>query len=192
MTEILDIVEIGNPVLRQPTTPLSKEELLMPETQNFIDNLVATMRAAKGAGIAANQVGRSASICVIEVNENPRYPYRPKIPLTILVNPTFSPVSNSVFENYEGCLSVPNLRGLVKRYCEIDFSASNRNGNPIEGRVRGMTAATYQHEIDHLNGMVFLDRVTDSKSIVTWKNFEKYHQETVAENVRKLVSHYGS
>lgn len=192
MNRILDIAQVGHPVLREPTAELSAEALATSEVQQFIDDLIATMRAANGAGLAANQVYQPLRICAIEVRDNPRYPYRPNIPLTILVNPVLTPVGADMFENYEGCLSVPNLRGKVQRYCEIDVSALDRQGNPVNGRVKGMTAATYQHEVDHLLGMLFLDRVEDSTSLVTWDNFERYHRAQVAENVQQLVSRYGS
>jgi len=192
VNRILDIAQVGHPVLREPTAELSAEALATSEVQQFIDDLIATMRAANGAGLAANQVYQPLRICAIEVRDNPRYPYRPNIPLTILVNPVLTPVGADMFENYEGCLSVPNLRGKVQRYCEIDVSALDRQGNPVNGRVKGMTAATYQHEVDHLLGMLFLDRVEDSTSLVTWDNFERYHRAQVAENVQQLVSRYGS
>ena len=192
MNRILDIAQVGHPVLREPTAELSAEALATSEVQQFIDDLIATMRAANGAGLAANQVYQPLRICAIEVRDNPRYPYRPNIPLTVLVNPVLTPVSADMFENYEGCLSVPDLRGKVQRYCEIDVSALDRQGNPVNGRVKGMTAATYQHEVDHLLGMLFLDRVEDSTSLVTWDNFERYHRAQVAENVQQLVSRYGS
>jgi len=192
VNRILDIAQVGHPVLREPTAELSAEALATSEVQQFIDDLIATMRAANGAGLAANQVYQPLRICAIEVRDNPRYPYRPNIPLTVLVNPVLTPVSADMFENYEGCLSVPDLRGKVQRYCEIDVSALDRQGNPVNGRVKGMTAATYQHEVDHLLGMLFLDRVEDSTSLVTWDNFERYHRAQVAENVQQLVSRYGS
>jgi len=192
VNRILDIAQVGHPVLREPTAELSAEALATSEVQQFIDDLIATMRAANGAGLAANQVYQPLRICAIEVRDNPRYPYRPNIPLTILVNPVLTPVGADMFENYEGCLSVPNLRGKVQRYCEIDVSALDRQGNPINERVKGMTAATYQHEVDHLLGMLFLDRGEDSTSLVTWDNFERYHRAQVAENVQQLVSRYGS
>jgi len=192
VNRILDIAQVGHPVLREPTAELSAEALATSEVQQFIDDLIATMRAANGAGLAANQVYQPLRICAIEVRDNPRYPYRPNIPLTILVNPVLTPVGTDMFENYEGCLSVPDLRGKVQRYCEIDVSALDRQGNPVNGRVKGMTAATYQHEVDHLLGMLFLDRVEDSTSLVTWDNFERYHRAQVAENVQQLVSRYGS
>jgi len=192
VNRILDIAQVGHPVLREPTAELSAEALATSEVQQFIDDLIATMRAANGAGLAANQVYQPLRICAIEVRDNPRYPYRPNIPLTVLVNPVLTPESADMFENYEGCLSVPDLRGKVQRYCEIDVSALDRQGNPVNGRVKGMTAATYQHEVDHLLGMLFLDRVEDSTSLVTWDNFERYHRAQVAENVQQLVSRYGS
>ena len=192
MERILDIAQIGAPVLRLPTERVSKEDLLSEPIQNFIDDLIQTMRAAKGAGLAANQVHQSLRICAIEVNLNPRYPYRPKIPLTVLVNPDLSPASELMFENYEGCLSVPNLRGKVNRYCEIQVNAMDRFGNSISTIVKGMTAATYQHEVDHLEGKLFIDRGEDPKSFVTWDNFERYHQQEVAIKVQELVERFGS
>ena len=192
MNRILSIAKVGHPVLREPTAELSAEMLQSAEMQQFIDDLIATMRAANGAGLAANQVYQSLRICAIEVRDNPRYPYRPNIPLTVLVNPVLTPVGDAMFENYEGCLSVPNLRGKVQRHCEIDVSALDRHGNPINDCVKGMTAATYQHEVDHLLGKLFLDRVEDSTSLVTWDHFERYHRAQVAENVQQLVARYGS
>ena len=192
MNRILSIAQVGHPVLREPTAELSAEMLESAEMQQFIDDLIATMRAANGAVLAANQVYQSLRICAIEVRDNPRYPYRPNIPLTVLVNPVLTPVGDAMFENYEGCLSVPNLRGKVQRHCEIDVSALDRHGNPIKDRVKGMTAATYQHEVDHLLGKLFLDRVEDSTSLVTWDHFERYHRAQVAENVQQLVARYGS
>ena len=192
MERILNIAQVGAPVLRKPTKRLSKKELLSDSVQEFIDDLIQTMRAANGAGLAANQVHQSLRICAIEVNCNPRYPYRPNIPLTVLVNPDLTPVSELMFENYEGCLSVPNIRGKVNRFCEISVKAMDRLGNPISTVVKGMTAATYQHEVDHLDGKLFLDLVKDSKSLVTWDNFERYHQKEVASRVKQLVERFGS
>ena len=173
MKRILNIAQIGASVLRESTKRLKREELLSPPIQEFIDDLIHTMRSANAAGLAANQVHQSLRICAIEVKDNPRYPYRPNIPLTILVNPDLSPASELMFDNYEGCLSVPNLRGKVKRHFEIRVEAMDRFGNSISETVRGMTAATYQHEVDHLDGKLFLDRVEDSKSLVTWENFQR-------------------
>ncbi|HSD91144.1 MAG TPA: peptide deformylase, partial [Kofleriaceae bacterium] len=103
---IRKIAQIGHPVLRQVARELSREELATPATQQFIDDLIETMRDADGAGLAAIQVYEPIRICAIEVRNNPRYPYKPQIPLTILVNPVLTPVDDEQFDNYEGCLSV--------------------------------------------------------------------------------------
>jgi len=171
---------------------LTREELLSEEIQSFLDDLVETMREASGAGLAANQVYQSLRICAVEVRDNSRYPYRPNIPLTILVNPILTPASDETFVNYEGCLSVPNLRGQVRRHCEVHVDALDREGNSISTVVKGMTAATYQHEVDHLDGKIFLDRVEDPNSVVTLENFQRYCIDKVAADVEALVKRYGS
>ena len=192
MRRPLRIAQIGHPILRQPTRILSREELLSEEIQSFLDDLVETMREASGAGLAANQVYQSLRICAVEVRNNSRYPYRPNIPLTILVNPVLTPASDETFINYEGCLSVPNLRGQVRRHCEVHVEALDREGNSISTVVKGMTAATYQHEVDHLDGRIFLDRVEDPNSVVTLENFQRYCMDKVAADVEALVKRYGS
>jgi peptide deformylase len=192
MRRPLRIAQIGHPILRQPTRILTREELLSEEIQSFLDDLVETMREASGAGLAANQVYQSLRICAVEVRNNSRYPYRPNIPLTILVNPILTPASDETFINYEGCLSVPNLRGQVRRHCEVHVEALDREGNSISTVVKGMTAATYQHEVDHLDGRIFLDRVEDPNSVVTLENFQRYCMDKVAADVEALVKRYGS
>ena len=192
MRRPLRIAQIGHPILRQPTRMLTREELLSEEIQSFLDDLVETMREASGAGLAANQVYQSLRICAVEVRNNSRYPYRPNIPLTILVNPILTPASDETFVNYEGCLSVPNLRGQVRRHCEVHVEALDREGNSISSVVKGMTAATYQHEVDHLDGKIFLDRVEDPNSVVTLENFQRYCIDKVAADVEALVKRYGS
>ena len=192
MRRPLRIAQIGHPVLRQPTRTLTREELLSDQIQSFLDDLVETMREANGAGLAANQVYQSLRICTVEVRNNPRYPYRPNIPLTILVNPILTPIGDETFVNYEGCLSVPDLRGQVRRHCEVKVDAWDREGNSISTVVKGMTAATYQHEVDHLDGKLFLDRVEDATSLVTQENFQRYCMDQVAADVEALVKRYGS
>ena len=192
MRRPLRIAQIGHPILRQPTRILTREELLSEEIQSFLDDLVETMREASGAGLAANQVYQSLRICAVEVRNNSRYPYRPNIPLTILVNPVLTPASDETFINYEGCLSVPNLRGQVRRHCEVHVEALDREGNSISTVVKGMTAATYQHEVDHLDGRIFLDRVEDPNSVVTLENFQRYCMDKVVADVEALVKRYGS
>jgi len=188
---IRKIAQIGHPVLREPTREVTPDELRSAEMQRFIDDLVETMRDASGAGLAANQVYEPVRMCAIEVVDNPRYPYKPRIPLTVLVNPVLEPVSDETFDNYEGCLSVPNLRGVVPRHVEVRVRALDRHGEPIDRVVRGISAGTFQHECDHLDGKVFLDRVRDTRTLCTWAEFDRFHREPFVERVRALVARYG-
>lgn len=188
---IRKIAQIGHPVLRQVAREVSREELALPQTQRFLDDLVDTMRDADGAGLAAIQVYEPIRICAVEVRNNPRYPYKPPIPLTILVNPVLTPVDDEQFDNYEGCLSVPNLRGMVKRFVHVRVQACDRHGAPIDEVVHGLKAATYQHEVDHLDGKVFVDRA-DPSTFTTWTEFERYHRARFVEQVQQLVARVGS
>src|SRR5580698_10908496 len=125
------IATIGHPVLREGARPLTREELASSRVQGLIDDMVETMRDASGAGIAANQVYEPVRICVIEVNKNPRYPYKPDWPLTVLVNPVVEARTDETFLNFEGCLSVPNLRGQVPRFTVVRVRAWNRAGEDV-------------------------------------------------------------
>lgn len=189
---IRKIAQIGHPVLRQIARDVSREELATPAMQAFIDDLVETMHDADGAGLAAIQVYEPIRICAIEVRNNPRYPYKPPIPLTILVNPVLTPVGDELFENNEGCLSVPNLRGMVQRSVHVHVSAWDRHGNPIDEVVHGLKAGTYQHEVDHLLGKIFVDRVTDPSTFSTWVEFDRHHKAAFVERARALVERVGS
>ncbi len=188
---IRKIAQIGHPVLRRVAREVSREELITPATQQFIDDLVETMHDADGAGLAAIQIYEPIRICAIEVRDNPRYPYKPKIPLTILVNPVLTPVGTDQFSNNEGCLSVPNLRGAVKRYLHVRVEAMDRHGNPIDEVVHGITAGTYQHEVDHLDGKLFVDRA-DPSTFSTWAEFERHHKAAFVERVKEIVAQVGS
>lgn len=185
------IASIGHPILRQEARPLTREELRSAETQAFIDDLVETMHDARGAGLAANQVHVPLQICALEVRDNPRYPYKPNIPLTVLVNPVLEPIGDETFDNYEGCLSVPDLRGLVKRFVHLRVRAWDRHGNDLEREVHGLTAGTYQHEVDHLRGVLFVDRVEDPTTLCTWAEFERHHKDAFVARVTELVARVG-
>lgn len=189
---IRKIATIGHPVLRERARELTKEELATPEMQRFIDDLVETMHDANGAGLAANQIFEPIRVTAIEVKNNPRYPYKPNYPLTVLVNPVLTPTTDEQFSNYEGCLSVPNLRGEVKRFAGVHVKAWDRHGNDLDFEVKGLTAGTFQHECDHLDGKVFLDRVYDTRSLTTWADFERYHQAAFVARAKALVARFGS
>jgi peptide deformylase len=189
---VLPIATVGNPGLRIRATEVTRDELVSDDVQTFIDDLIETMRHANGAGLAATQVLRHQRICAVEVANNPRYPYKPPIPLTILVNPVLTPLDGELFRNFEGCLSVPGIRGEVSRSTRIRVQAWDRHGNEIDEEVRGLKAATYQHEVDHLDGLLFLDRVEDSRTLSTWDSFNEFHKEAFVERVTALVAKHGS
>jgi peptide deformylase len=189
---ILKIATLGHPVLRKIARPLTREELRRPETQRFIDDLVETMFDANGAGIAANQVHEPIRICVVCVKDNPRYPYKPNVPLTILVNPELEPLTEETFDNYEGCLSVPNLRGVAPRVARVRLRAWDREGKLLDYEVKGLTAGTFQHELDHLDGKLFVDRVKDTTTLSTWQDFERFHMAEWVERAKAIVAEYGS
>jgi len=190
---LLEIAKVGHPVLRERATPVSAEELRSPEVQRLIDDMIETKRAANGAGIAANQVSDTRRIAVVEVQEgNPRYPYKPPIPLTVMVNPVLEPVGHETAEINEGCLSVPGLRGTVPRYVTVRVRYLDRDGVEHEEVRRGLTAGTFQHEVDHLDGVLFLDRVRDPATFSTWEEFDRHHRAAFEARARALVARVGS
>ena len=185
------IATIGHPVLRQPARELTREELGSAPLQRLVDDMVDTMRDASGAGIAANQVYEAVRVCVIEIKDNPRYPYKPNWPLTVLVNPVVVPTTDETFMNFEGCLSVPNLRGQVPRFTGVRVRAWDRRGEDLDFEVKGLTAGTFQHELDHLDGKLFVDSVTDTKTLCTWADFDRFHKEEFVERAKALVARFG-
>jgi peptide deformylase len=185
------IATIGHPLLRERAREITREELARASMQGLIDDLIDTMRDANGAGIAANQVHEPVRICVIEVADNPRYPYKPNWPLTVLVNPSTEAITSETFLNNEGCLSVPNLRGEVPRFTGVRVRAWDRSGKDVDFVVRGLTAGTFQHEIDHLDGKLFVDRVVDTRTLCTWADFERFHKEAFVVRAKALVAQYG-
>lgn len=186
------ILHVGNPRLREVSRPLARAELASAEMQTLIDDLIDTMRAANGAGIAAPQVGELVRIATIEVNENPRYPYKPRIPLTVVVNPVVEFLDDEMVDVNEGCLSVPNMRGNVLRHVNIRVTYLDRHGNEHVETKRGLTAGTFQHELDHLDGLLFLDRVHDTRTLTTWEQFERYHRAAFVERITAFVERVGS
>ena len=188
-----EIVEVGHPVLRERAREISAEELGSDEVQLLIDDMVETMRAADGAGLAANQVAETLRIAVVEVRPgNPRYPYKPPVPLTVVVNPVIEPLDDDVERINEGCLSVPGLRGEVPRHMSIRLRYTDRDGEEHEEVRRGLTAGTFQHELDHLDGVLFLDRVADPATLTTWDANERFHRGAFEERAARIVERTGS
>ena len=188
-----EITTIGDPVLRERARELGREELGSPRIQGLIDEMIAIKRAAHGAGLAANQVGEAVRIAVIEVEpDNPRYPYKPSFPLTVLVNPVLEPLDSELVEINEGCLSVPDLRGDVPRRLAVRARYLDRSGLEREQVVRGLTAGTFQHEVDHLDGILFVDRVADPTTLSTWDQFERFRRDEFLERVSAINARAGS
>jgi peptide deformylase len=188
---VREIVVIGDPVLRQRARELNAEEIASPQIQRLIDDLIETKRATHGAGIAAPQVGESVRVAVVEVEEgNPRYPYKPPEPLTVLINPTIEPLDDQLIEINEGCLSVPNLRGTLQRHLEVRVRYLDRDGTEQEVVKRGLTAGTFQHEVDHLDGILFVDRA-DPRTFATWEQFDRHERDEFVRRVERLNEELG-
>jgi peptide deformylase len=189
---VLEVVAIGDPVLREPSRELSPEEISSPEIQALIDDLIETKRAAHGAGIAANHVGEAVRVAVVEVEEgNPRYPYKPPIPLTVMVNPVIEPLGGEMLEINEGCLSVPDLRGSLERHLAIRVRYLDRLGGEQDEIKRGLTAGSFQHEVDHLDGVLFVDRA-DPRTFATWEQFDRHQRDEFVRRVTRLNEELGA
>ena len=188
----LNIIEIGHPVLRQVAEQLPVNDIQSAEVQHFIDELIDSCRTANGAGIAAPQVANTWRIFMVEIGNNPRYPYKPAYPLTVMINPTITFLSDERFNNFEGCLSIPNLRGVVPRCPHVRIEGFDREGNALDFEVKGITAGTFQHEQDHLDGILFPDRIEDMKTLCTWAEFKARYEEGFRQTVSEVVEKYGS
>lgn len=187
-----EILHVGHPLLRERSREVTLDELGSPAVQQLIDDLIDTMRHANGAGIAAPQIGELLRIVTIEVNQNPRYPYKPRIPLTVVVNPVVEFLDDEMVEVNEGCLSVPNMRGNVFRHVNVRVRYLDRDGVEHDEVKRGLTAGTFQHELDHLDGLLFLDRVVDTTTLTTWEQFERHHRDAFIARITEFVARVGS
>jgi peptide deformylase len=171
---ILKVTRLGHPVLRRVAENVSQQELQSPALQKFIDDMIETMKEYDGVGLAADQVHESKQIAVLEVADNPRYPEKPRVPLTVLVNPTITPLSEDMEEDWEGCLSIPDLRGMVPRYKSVHVQALDRQGKEIDFVANEFHARVIQHEFDHLSGKVYLDRMRDFSTLTFLQEFARY------------------
>ncbi len=155
---ILKVARLGHPILRKVAEPISPEGIGAPSVQRFIDDLIETMYEYDGVGLAAPQVHISQQIVAFAVEGNPRYPEAPYIPLTVLINPKVTASTGNTEEDWEGCLSVPDLRGRVPRYTRIEVDAYDRTGRKLRFTATDFHARVVQHECDHVLGKVFLAR----------------------------------
>jgi len=149
---------MGEPLLHCVAAPVMRFDA---ELQQLIADMDDTMRALDGAGLAAPQIGVSARVVIFELADNPRYPHITPVPYTVLVNPLLTPIGAEQDEGWEGCLSVPGMRGLVPRYRRLRYRGFDPYGTPIDRSVEGFHARVVQHEVDHLDGILFPQRVRD-------------------------------
>jgi peptide deformylase len=183
---IREILKMGDPRLLGIARPVDHFDT--PELHALIADMFDTMHAANGAGLAAPQIGVPLRLFVVEVRDNPRYPYKPPIPLRVVANPELRPVGEETFPSYEGCLSVPDLRGLVLRRASVEVEYLDLEGRRVVERVRGLSAGTFQHELDHLDGVLFLDRVEDTRTLTTWEGFRRHHEHDWLETVAGQIA----
>ena len=162
---VREIVTVGHPVLRERARELTAAELASPALQTLIDDMIDTMHEYDGAGLAGNQVHEPIQVAVIEVEANPLYPDAISIPLTVVINPVVTPLTDEMEDGWEGCLSVPDMRGMVPRYKAVRLEYYDREGKRQEVDAKDFFARVIQHETDHLNGIVYIDRMRDLRTL---------------------------
>lgn len=155
------VLRMGEPLLRAVAAPVERFDA---ELASLIADMNDTMRSLSGAGIAAPQIGVSRRVVIFELSENPRYPQLTPVPYTVLVNPQLTVLDEAQEEGWEGCLSVPGMRGLVPRYRRLRYQGFDAGGAAIDRTVEGFHARVVQHEVDHLDGILFPQRVRDLRN----------------------------
>lgn len=171
MAEILEIVQLGNPVLRRQS--LAIDDVRDEAVQKSIDNLIATALEKNGVGIAAPQVGKSDRLFILASRPNLRYPHAPKMEPTAIINPKIVDRSNEIIKDWEGCLSIPGIRGLVGRSRWIEVEYTTASGKLQGQEFNDFVARIFQHEYDHLQGIVFLDRVESTIDLMSEDEYQK-------------------
>ena len=173
-----EVLRMGHPVLREKAKPVEKTGT--PELRALIADMKETMAAQDGAGLAAPQIGVSQRVVIFGVEANPRYPDAEPVPFTVLVNPKLTFLTRDVESDWEGCLSVPGMRGMVPRYMKLRYTGFDEEGNPIERIAEGFHARVVQHECDHLDGILYPQRMTDMSTFGFTK--ELFPDEEIADD----------
>jgi peptide deformylase len=156
-----DILKMGNPILLKESEKVKKFDT--PEIHELIKDMIETMKDAQGAGLAAPQVGESIQLVIFGVDKNERYPDAEEVPFTVLINPVITPLTQEKEDDWEGCLSVPGMRGVVPRYRTINYKGFDQYGNEINRNAEGFYARVVQHECDHLFGILYPSRIENMK-----------------------------
>lgn len=162
---------MGHPVLRQRARPLDKSAFRDPLFQKLVDDMIDTMHEYHGVGLAAPQIHEGLRLFVALLDENPGADSEP----VAIVNPEITPNAPSQEEGWEGCLSIPDIRGMVPRYTDITVRALNRDGKAMELRLKNFPARVAQHETDHLDGVLFFDRMKSMQSLTFLEEYSRYH-----------------
>jgi len=162
---ILKVARLGFPSVRLQAHAVAIEEIKTHDFQKLIDDMVETMHEYNGVGLAAPQVHLPIQLTVLEVQNHPRYPDMPTVPLTVLINPEVTVIDQTKIDEWEGCLSIPDLRGEVPRYKAVQVKALDRNADALDFAAVDFHARVIQHETDHLKGEVYLDRMTDLRKL---------------------------
>ena len=156
---IRDVLKMGDPRLLEKSRPV--EAFATPELRELIADMRDTMAHLNGAGLAAPQIGVPLRVVIFGVKKNPRYPDAEEVPDTVLINPVIAPIGNEIEEAWEGCLSVPGMRGVVPRFSRLHYQGFDESGNAIDRDVEGFHARVVQHECDHLDGLLYPMRIRD-------------------------------
>ncbi len=171
---ILKVARLGHPVIRTPALAVDPAQINTHDFQRLLDDMVETMREYVGVGLAAPQVHLSLQVAVLEVERHPRYPDAPSVPLTFLINPEVTITDRAAIDEWEGCLSVPEMRGVTPRYRELRVKALGRDGAPLDFVARDFHARVIQHETDHLRGEVYLDRMRDLRTLAYLAEWQRF------------------
>ena len=169
---ILKVARMGHPVLRERAREVSKSDLLNPLVQKLVDDMIDTMREYHGVGLAAPQVHEGLRLFVALLDEEPGA----SSDVVAVVNPEIVPASPAQEEGWEGCLSIPDIRGRVPRFTDVTVSALDREGKPLELRLKGFPARVAQHETDHLDGILFFDRMRSMESLTFLDEYSRFHE----------------
>ena len=171
---ILKVARLGHPIVRTVAREVAEEEIKTHDFQVLIDNMVETMHEYSGVGLAAPQIHLPLRVAVLEVERNPRYPDAPSVPLTVLINPVVTILDNEQVDGYEGCLSIPDMRGVVPRFKRLHVEALGRNGERLDFIAEDFHARVIQHETDHLKGEVYLDRMRNMRTLSHLAEFQRF------------------
>jgi peptide deformylase len=171
MARLKSIAQLGERILRQPSRTIAPHDI--STVKPLLEDMLRTLDESRGVGLAAPQVYESIRVIIVASRPTARYPRAPTMPATIMINPEFTILSDHIEKDWEGCLSVPGIRALVPRYQNIGVTYTDKTGMTQQTQLEGFVARIFQHEVDHLDGMIYLDRVENNRDIISEAEFFK-------------------